>query len=285
MRFLALVILMLGAAIAGGAIYFANTRYAAIEDELRRQAAALQANRQEQEVAAAPQIATKPVVVAAKQLRYGETISADNIKIVDFPEASVPGGAFAALEDLIGPEGSEKTRTVLRTIEANEPILPAKVTGFGERATISAQLTPGMRAFTLRIDTVSGVAGFLLPNDRVDIFLTKGTRDGLTSNLIMQNVKVIAVDQFSDTEATRARVARTATVEVSPEDAQRLSLAQQIGRISLSLRQIDEVETTEEDRSIDINDIIPAEEAAPAPAPAPQRKQICVRKGTERICN
>ena len=285
MRFLALVILMLGAAIAGGAIYFANTRYAAIEDELRRQAAALQANRQEQEVAAAPQIVTKPVIVAAKQLRYGETISADNIKIVDFPESSVPGGAFAALEDLIGPEGSEKTRTVLRTIEANEPILPAKVTGFGERATISAQLTPGMRAFTLRIDTVSGVAGFLLPNDRVDIFLTKGTRDGLTSNLIMQNVKVIAVDQFSDTEATRARVARTATVEVSPEDAQRLSLAQQIGRISLSLRQIDEVETTEEDRSIDINDIIPAEEAAPAPAPAPQRKQICVRKGTERICN
>ena len=142
-----------------------------------------------------------------------------------------------------------------------------------------------MRAFTLRIDTVTGVAGFLLPNDRVDIFLTRGDRNGPTSDLIMQNVKVIAIDQFADTESTRARVARTATVEVSPEDAQKLALAQQVGRISLSLRQIDEVETTSESRSVNLDDIIEREEAAPAPAPAPAPKRICTRKGTELFCN
>jgi len=160
--------------------------------------------------------------------------------------------------------------------------LKSKVTGFGERATISAQLTPGMRAFTLRIDSVSGVAGFLLPNDRVDIFMTRNNADGLSANLLMQNVKVIAVDQFSDKESNQARVARTATVEVSPKDAQALALAQQVGRLTLSLRQIDEIETTDEPSVVRLKDIIQTEEA-PAPAPA-QPRGPCTRKGIELIC-
>ena len=104
----------------------------------------------------------------------------------------------------------------------------------------------------------------------------------MTSNVIMQNIKVIAVDQFSDHDSNRARVARTATVEVTPEQAQKLNLAQQVGRISLSLRQIDEVSEVEEPEAVGLGDIIKRDEAV-APAPAP--KQLCVRKGTERICN
>ena len=116
----------------------------------------------------------------------------------------------------------------------------------------------------------------------MDVFLTRTDRDGLTSNLIMQNVKVIAVDQFADQDANRARLARTATVEVSPEDAQKLALAQQIGRISLGLRQIDENDVTEDARPVDIKDLLNEEEIEPAPA-APARR-LCVRKGIDLIC-
>ncbi|MFV0472706.1 MAG: Flp pilus assembly protein CpaB [Pikeienuella sp.] len=269
MRLVALIILVFGVALAGGAVFFASERYASVEAALARQAA--------EEPEAGPRVETAPVVVAARALRYGETLDADAVRVVEFPKEAAPENGFASIDDILGQNGDR--RVVLRTIEPNEPILKAKVTGFGERATISAQLTPGMRAFTLQIDTVSGVAGFLLPNDRVDVYLTRNDRDGLTANLIMQNVKVIAVDQFAEQDANRARVARTATVEVSPEDAQKLALAQQIGRISLSLRQIDETATSEEVRPVAISDVV-----ASAEERAAKVKNVCVRKGVELTC-
>ncbi|MEX2519803.1 MAG: Flp pilus assembly protein CpaB [Paracoccaceae bacterium] len=275
MRVIAIVILIFGVALAGGAVFFASERYAAVEAALARQAA---------ESAARPEtarIATVPIVIAARPLRYGEPLGADAVRIVEFPEDAAPQNAFATLEDLFGTGAQASHRSVLRAMEANEPVLKSKVTGFGERATISAQLTPGMQAFTLRIDTVSGVAGFLLPNDRVDVFLTRNEQSGLATNLIMQNVKILAVDQFSDQDTNRARVARTATVEVAPEDAQKLALAQQVGKISLSLRQIDETAVQSDAAPIDIRDLIARDADT---APAPPVKRICVRKGIELSC-
>ena len=273
MRIIAIIILIFGVALAGGAVFFAAERYAAIEAALAQKAA-------EAARSSAPAIPTKPIVVATRALRSGEQLTPDATRVVEFPEDAAPANGFASAEELFG-DGRD-ARIVLRAIEPQEPILKTKVTGFGERATMAAQLTPGMRAFTLRIDAVTGVAGFLLPNDRVDVFLTRTDRDGLTSNLIMQNVKVIAVDQFADQDANRARLARTATVEVSPEDAQKLALAQQIGRISLGLRQIDENDVTEDARPVDIKDLLNEEEIEPAPA-APARR-LCVRKGIDLIC-
>lgn len=271
MRIIALIILIFGVALAGGAVFFASDRYEKLQAALQQQAAAVQP--------AAPTVETVPVVVAAQKLQYGQTLTAKNLKIVQFSKGSAPENAFSKIEDLIS-EGEK--RIVLRNIGLSEPIVKSKITGFGERATISAQLTPGMRAFTLRIDSVSGVAGFLLPNDRVDIFLTRNDVDGLAANLLMQNVKVIAIDQFSDKESNQARVARTATVEVSPKDAQALALAQQVGRMSLSLRQIDEVETNDDPSVIRLEDIIQTEKA-PEPAPVAPRGP-CTRKGIELIC-
>lgn len=283
MRILAVIILIVGVGIAGGAVYFASGKYAEIEAALRQQAADAQSAVKEE----APKIDTVPVAVATKSLRYGQVLTPKSVKFVDFPKDSAPENGFTSEEALFG-EGEEQ-RIVLRVIEPNEPVLKSKVTGFGERATISAQLTPGMRAATIRIDSVSGVAGFLLPNDRVDVFLTrKGAgAEGLSTNVILQNIKVIAVDQFSDQDSKLARVARTATVEVAPDDAQRLALAQQIGRISLSLRQIDEVGTQEEVAPVNIDDIIKQEEPEPVVVPEPviEKKKLCVRKGTELICN
>lgn len=271
MRIIALIILVFGVALAGGAVFFASDRYEKLQAALQQQAAAVQP--------AAPTIETVPVVVASRKLQYGQTLTAKNLKIVQFSKDSAPPNAFSTIDDLISE--SEK-RIVLRSIEASEPILKSKVTGFGERATISAQLTPGMRAFTLRIDSVSGVAGFLLPNDRVDIFLTRKNADGLAANVLMQNVKVIAIDQFSDKESNQARVARTATVEVSPKDAQALALAQQVGRLTMSLRQIDEIETTDQPSAIRLEDIVQTEKAAEVAPAAPRGP--CTRKGIELIC-
>jgi len=278
MRIIALIVLVFGVALAGGAVFFASERYQAMEELARRATATV--------VTTEPQIKTVSVVVASRALKYGEELTADKVKLTEFPEAAVPENAFSSMDELFGINGSGERRIVLRSIETSEPIFKAKITGFGERATISAQLTPGMRAFTLRIDSVSGVAGFLLPDDRVDIFLTRAGENGLASNLIMQNVKVIAVDQFSDNNSSRARVARTATVEVSSDDAQKLALAQQVGNISLSLRQIDEVAINEskETISVDVDDLIQREEVAPEAAPE-AKARLCVRKGTELICN
>ncbi|QIE57228.1 Flp pilus assembly protein CpaB [Pikeienuella piscinae] len=276
MRVVALIILIFGVALAGGAVFFASERYAAIEAALAQQAADAAAP------VAEPQIETTPIIVAARALRYGETLNADAVKVVKFPQEAAPANGFATMEELFGAEEDSGARIVLRAMEPSDPVLRTKVTGFGEQAMISAQLTPGMRAFTLRIDTVSGVAGFLLPNDRVDVFLTRSDKDGLTTNLIMQNVKVIAVDQFAGQDSNRARVARTATVEVTLDDAQKLALAQQLGRISLSLRQIDEDATTVESKPIDIDDIVTRSAAS---QPAPPVKNLCVRKGIDLICD
>lgn len=281
MRILAIIILLAGVGIAGGTAYFASVKYGEIEAALRKQAE----DAKNSAVEAAPTIETVSVAVAKKPMRYGQVLTPKNVKFVEFPKDSSPDNAFSTEDDLFGD--GEDQRIVLRAIEPNEPILKSKVTGFGERATISAQLTPGMRAATIRIDSVSGVAGFLLPNDRVDVFLTRKGSGGLSTNVILQNIKVIAVDQFSDQDSKLARVARTATVEVTPDDAQRLALAQQIGRISLSLRQIDEVTTTEEIAPVNIDDIVKEEAPLPVALPEPvvEKKRLCVRKGTELVCN
>ena len=273
MRIIALIILIFGVALAGGAAFFASEKFREFE--------VLMAQRGDQ-APPAPQMETVQVVVAARALRYGQVVAEKDLKVVSFPKDSAPNNAFGSIEAVIG-DGKLK-RSVVKSVEPNEPILISKVTAFGERATISAQLTPGHRAFTLKIDTVSGVAGFLLPNDRVDIFLTRGSKGGgLTTDLIMQNVKIIAVDQFSNEQSNKARVARTATVEVTPTNAQRLALAQQLGRISLSLRQIDEETTDEETKTVKLSDVVPIEEEVEA-APEEKKPQICERRGTERVC-
>jgi pilus assembly protein CpaB len=283
MRIIALIVLIFGVALAGGAVFFASEKYQETEAALIKLAADARSDE-----APAPVMETTAVAVAIKPLRYGQVLNASMIKFVQFPKDSAPKNIFSTKEELFGDKS--ENRVVLRALEVNEPILKSKITGFGERATISGQLQPGMRAFTIRIDTVSGVAGLLLPNDHVDIFLTRKGKGGLSTNLIEQNIKIIAVDQFSGQDATRARVARTATVEVSPDQAARLALAQQVGAISLSLRQFNETEENLPASTIRIEDILPnlVKEEASAPvvvqAP-PAKKQICVRKGTEKICN
>ncbi|MDP3738238.1 MAG: Flp pilus assembly protein CpaB [Hyphomonadaceae bacterium] len=246
-------------------------------------------NRPQTEAANAdvPVIATTKVMVAAKDIAYGDKIVPDYVRMVDWPEASVPKDAILTRADLL--EGPEAPRIALRPMTAGEPYLKSKVSGFGERPILSRKLAEGMRAFTVRINDVSGVGGFILPGDRVDILLTRqlnnSGRDNLATDVILQNVSVLGIDQLSNENTEAPVLGKSATFEVTPEQAQKLALAAQVGTLSLSLRNYAAL-TEEKTSQIAASDLGEKKASAPAPrsAPAPARDNslyVRVRKGTE----
>ena len=202
-----------------------------------------------------PQVESVQIVVAASQLKYGNKLRREHLRLVDWPVSAVPEGSFRSIEDLLGAEkkvgkdGKEfeviEDRVVLRAIEINEPILTSKVTGFGGRASLSTLITPGMRATTIRVNDVNGVAGFVLPGDRVDILLTRGGKrgggGGLTTDIMLQNMKVLGIDQDANEDRSKPAVVRAVTLEVTTLQAQKLTLAQKVGTLSLALRHVNTV--------------------------------------------
>lgn len=184
---------------------------------------------------------TVKVAVARVPLEYGTQLTPDKLRLVDWPQASLPEGAFNSIPQLL-PMG--KTRVALRPIAINEPVLSSKISGEGGRATISAVLRPDMRAAAVRVSDVAGVAGFVLPGDTVDVLVTRtlpeigGAGAGQITDVLLQNVRVIAIDQDANDGASDPKVGKTATLEVAQVDAQKLALAQQVGSLSLALRNV-----------------------------------------------
>ncbi|TCD16180.1 Flp pilus assembly protein CpaB [Oricola cellulosilytica] len=170
------------------------------------------------------------IVVAAQPMRFGRLIEPSSLRVIDWPAATIPEGAFSTIEDVLAPDG--ESRYVMTAIESGEPVLASKITGAGQRATLSTALDPGMKAVSIRVNDVLGVAGFVLPGDRVDIMLT---REG-TTDVLLQGVKVLAIDQLADDRANQPSIARTVTMEVSTLEAQKLTLAATVGILSLALR-------------------------------------------------
>jgi len=111
----------------------------------------------------------------------------------------------------------------------------SKLSGKDGRAALSNKLSKGMRAVTIPVDDVSGVAGFITPGDRVDIVLIR-SGETMSADVILQNVKVVTVDQGADEASTGAKIANAVTVEVSSENARKLALAKATGKLSLTLR-------------------------------------------------
>lgn len=180
------------------------------------------------------------IAVARVPLEYGATLTSENVRMVSWPSTSMPAGAFQSAKGLYG---AAEPRIVLRPIEAGEPILPGKITGFGGRASLSELIETDMRAVAVRINDVAGVAGFVLPGDRVDVLLTRtpqldgevGVIDPVT-DILLQNVRVVAIDQQPSEKNTEVKVGKTATLSVDQQGAQKLALAGQVGSLSLALR-------------------------------------------------
>ena len=209
------------------AVFLANAWLNNRADEARR---SLEAQRK-----AAPPAHT--LVVARRPLRFGDVLGALSLREMPWPEDSLPAGAFGRIGDLTATK-----RIVLTPIEVNEPILASKITGAGQRATLSAMLNDGMKAVTIRVNDVEGVAGFIQPGDHVDVVLTRpGERKTSINDVIIQNLRVLAVDQTADQTSEKPVVVKAVTLEVDETGGQKLALASQVGTLSLLLRKAGEV--------------------------------------------
>ncbi|TJU99406.1 MAG: Flp pilus assembly protein CpaB [Mesorhizobium sp.] len=179
------------------------------------------------------------VVVAAEPLKFGDMLTEDKLREIAWPAGAVPAGAFKTTKEALAGEG---TKQALQAIGTNEPVLATKITGPGQRATLSAVLGEGMKAVSIRVNDVLGVAGFVFPGDRVDILLTRTARgdDGTDKSFVdvlLQSMKVLAVDQVADESKDSPTVVKSVTLEASTKDAQKLTLAAGAGQLSLALRQ------------------------------------------------
>ena len=208
------------------------------------------------------------IVVAAAPLRFGQELTSDVLREIAWPAKETPAGAYATIEELL----KDGERAALGPIEVAEPVLRGKITGPGQKATLSATLTDGMKALSIRVNDVNGVAGFVLPGDRVDVMLTRNVSNpsGATDtfvDVLLQNVKVIAIDQLADENAAEPSVVKTVTLEVDTDMGQRLTLAQAVGTLSLALRPVAS-STLEQTRRISLADLTGEDSAALAAAQA-----------------
>ncbi|MBW3617096.1 MAG: Flp pilus assembly protein CpaB [Proteobacteria bacterium] len=183
--------------------------------------------------------ADTPVVVAAEALPYGTRLEAKHLTISRLPASAVPEGAFATVAQVLSVDGGAPV--VLTPVGAREAVLPFKISGPGARASVAAMIAPGMRAYALRVSDVTGVGGHGLPGDRVDVLLTRDLSGDsgqarLVSDVVVQNVRLLGVDLNADPTSNTPAEPKTATVEVSVEDAQKLSVAASLGQLSLALR-------------------------------------------------
>ncbi len=267
MRLVFLLVLIAGIGLAGFGVYMASEMFNRDQSELKRLRALL-----------SNQVELGPVVIASEELRYGQQLTKDHIRLVEWPIGSRPENVFTSVEEILGPEGS-KPRAITRLIEPGEAVLTTKVTNFGQDAGVSSRLSKGMRAFTIRVDVASGVSGFLSPGDSVDILWSGRDKGGTITRLILENIKLIAIDQTADGDSNRPIIARTVTVEVAPITVASLAQAQATGKLSLSLRGAED-ETASGPIEVDLSDIIGKVETVV------QQERVCtikVRKGAEVV--
>lgn len=220
MRIVFILVLAVGVGLAGFAVSIAKDRFDQYQAALAEQRDAI--------------LPTTEIVVATRQVRYGERLSPDDVQVIRWPAEHVPFGAFTSLEELF-PEGDEQ-RTVLRIMEQDEPILLTKVTAPGEDAGVASRLGNGMQAISIRVDVASGVSGFLRPGDNINVYWTGSGRGGdSVTRLIRSNVQIIAIDQMADEERNNPTVARTITIVGTSQDVAALTLAQTTGSLTLAL--------------------------------------------------
>jgi pilus assembly protein CpaB len=236
---------------------------------------------------------TRTVVVAAVPLKFGTPLSAEVLSEIAWPADAVPPDTFASKSAVI----SAGRRVVLAAIAKNEPIMASKISAPGQGASLSLIIEEGKTAVTIRVDDVLGVAGFVQPDDRVDVLLTRSERAGsgapgaasTYTDVLLQNVRVLAIDQLADRNI-QAKPVKAVTVEVGPEEAQKLVLAASVGQLSLALRRAGSLKTSEA-RRIGLEDlpnsrpaVVEAQQLAPLTPEQVERGPVVtvIRGVTER---
>ena len=179
----------------------------------------------------------RTIVVANRPLRFGDELNTLALREVPWPQDALPAGAFSRIADLTAVK-----RVVLMPIDVNEAVLASKITGPGQRATLSAVLGEGKKAVTVRVNDVEGVAGFILPGDHVDVLLTRqGEKNTAATDVVIEDARVLAIDQLADERTDKPSVVKAVTLEVAIVDGQKVALAATVGTLSLLLRKAGEL--------------------------------------------
>lgn len=225
---------------------------------------------------ASSRIATRPLVVAAKNLAEGTAIDRSSLSVREWPVATVPAGAYASADSLIG-------RVTRVAVFEGEPMVPGRLAPAGTGPGIEVKITPGKRAMALRINDVAGVSGLIQPNSRVDVLVNIRSEGGAgrqVSKLFMENMRVLSVGTTLERDAEgKAIEAASAALEVTPEEAERLAVAVNQGSIQLVLRGYgdpDSVRTTGAN-SADILTQLGSAPTRVVEAPRPQRRTAAPR--------
>ena len=177
-------------------------------------------------------IATKHIVVAKGMTPVGTLLTGDQVQLIAWPEQSPVPGSFSTVEDVVG-------RGVIAPLVQNEPVTETKLAPREAGAGVQAGITAGMRAMSVRVNDVIGVAGFVGPGSRVDVLVTLRNTNEPVSRVVLNNIQVLAAGTQTDIEQSRGGKAiqtNVVTLMLTPQEAERLALAQDQGSIVLALR-------------------------------------------------
>jgi pilus assembly protein CpaB len=219
-------------------------------------------------------VPTSRVVVAAKDLPEGANIDKTMLAVKEWPVAAVPAGAVTVVDSLVG----RVTRVAVFTGEA---FVAGRLAPHGSGAGLEVKIAPGKRAMAIRINDVAGIAGLIQPNSRVDVLVTMreggGAQERQVAKLFMENMRVLSVGtQFERGEDGKPMPATTATLEVTPQESERLAVASNAGSIQLVLRGYGDPNSSAT-RGATSNEVV-AQLGAPRPAPAPAAPAPPVRR-------
>jgi len=214
------------------------------------------------------EVSNYQVAVAARDLPVGSLVTASDVKLVAWPASNQVAGAFTKIDDVVN-------RGLMAPLLANEPFTATKVAAREAGAGLPPIITPGMRAISVRVDEVVGVAGFVVPGARVDVVVSiTQQQQQSVARVVVANVQVLASGTKTDQQAAagdrRPQPATVVTLLVSPEDAERISLASSVGRITLTLRNPLDTTTTATGEGTRVASLLGTPEPPP-PAPAAPR--------------
>lgn len=209
----------------------------------------------------APEVQTLQVAVATRALPVGSRLSARDVKLIAWPSTSPVAGALTTVEAVVD-------RGLLAAVVENEPLTAAKLAAAGSVAGLPSMISAGMRAISVKVDDVVGVAGFVVPGAHVDVVLSMTQREESIARVVVSNVEVLAAG--TRTEQSQPAEGRTAsasvvTLLVSPGDAERISLASSVGRITLTLRNPLDA-SAGDTRGTPVSSLLGAPEPSPSPA-------------------
>lgn len=228
-------------------------------------------------------VASSKVVVTKADINLGTRLTAQMLKVVDWPRESLPEGAYDDPEKL-------KDRVIKTSLLSGEPVLESKLAPLGTQGGLSAVIGEGKRAMTVRVNDVVGVAGFALPGNYVDIVVNtedesaapRTSSNKSISKIVLEHILVLAVAQESGRDDTKPKVVNAVTLEVTPEQAEKLDLARSVGQLSLVLRnQLDTSPVTtvgsNKAQMLDRDGVVVAEPEAKPSAPEASKPKRVVR--------